>query len=64
MTQTALPSGRNGSNVLERLRDSPGKLWILDVNAAATKVFDGSKVFLENLSLSYWVGPWDIESFP
>ena len=51
MTLTALPFGNNASYVAESLADSACSVWVLDVNAAATKVYDASPLFVEYLKL-------------
>ena len=57
MTLSNLPFGLNGSYVSESMSDTACHVWILDLNAAATKVYDGSVQWAEYLKCEHSLHP-------
>ena len=53
MTLSALPFGLNGSYVSEGMSNTACHVWILDLNAPATKVYDGSVQWAEYLKCEH-----------
>eukprot|EP00439_Symbiodinium_sp_Y106_P021413 s8297_g2.t1 len=53
MTLSALPFGLNGSYVSEGMSNTACHVWILDLNAPATKVYDGSVQWAEHLKCEH-----------